>query len=245
MSRIVALGGGGFAMEENNILPDEYIFQKAKSDKPKVCFIATASGDSREYIGRFYTAMEKHNAVPSELSLYRIPTKRKELERYILEKDVIYVGGGNTFNLMALWQTWGLHSMLRNALKQGVVLAGMSAGAICWYESGVTDSFVSLGSKTLDAVRGLGFLKRSHCPHYNGEANRRSQYHRLIKNGELENGIAAEDGVGLFYENGKFVEAVSSRADGRAFFVEKVSYKVVEVLSTLALFDRKKILRLL
>lgn len=229
MSRIIALGGGGFSMEYENILLDAYIFKKARTDKPKVCFVGTASGDSASYSDKFFAAMEKHpHVVPSELSLYRLPTRREDLERYILEKDVFYVGGGNTFNLIALWKAWDLRAMFEKALEEGVVLAGISAGAICWFESGVSDSFVSPGSKTLDTVKALGFIEGSHCPHYDGEENRRAQYHRLINSGEIENGTAAEDGVGLFYENGKFIEAVSSRVDGRAFHVSKESSGVVE-----------------
>lgn len=221
MSRIIALGGGGFSMEDDNILLDTYIFSKARKAKPRVCFVGTASGDSATYSEKFFAAMTKHNVVPSELSLYRLPTQREDLETFILNQDVFYIGGGNTYNLMALWKAWNIPSMFQKALHEGVVLAGISAGAICWFESGVSDSFVSPDSDTLNAVDAVGFLEGSHCPHYDGEANRRSEYHRLIASDEITNGIAAEDGVGLFYENGKFIEAVSSRIDGCAFEVWK------------------------
>ncbi len=220
MSTIVALGGGGFSMEDDNIYLDAFIFGLAQKERPKVCFVGTASGDAQSYSEKFLNAMEKHDVVANELLLYRPPVARDELEKYVLDQDVIYVGGGNTFNLMTLWKAWGLDEIFKKAHDQGVLLAGISAGSICWFDGGVSDSFSPPGSDLLDAVEGIGLIAGSNCPHYDGEAYRRDQYHRLLKNGSLKDGIAAENGVALVYKKGRLAEVVSSSE-------EKFAYKIV------------------
>ena len=130
MRQIIAMGGGGFSMEPDNPLLDRYILKQAGTEKSKICFLPTASGDSEQYISRFYNFFNKQNCDPSHLSLFNPPSR--DLEKFILEKDILYVGGGNTKNLLALWKEWELDSILRKAWEEGVILAGLSAGAICW-----------------------------------------------------------------------------------------------------------------
>jgi dipeptidase E len=156
--------------------------KQAKKTTPKICFISTASGDSNNYISRYYNFFNKQNCKPSHLSLFKPPTR--DLEEFLLEKDIIYVGGGNTRNLLALWKEWGLDNILRKAWNQGIVLAGISAGSICWFEEGVTDSF----GEGLELIKCLGFLKGSNCPHYDGESDRRLSYHKLIYDVSLKSG---------------------------------------------------------
>lgn len=139
----------------------------------------------------------------------------RDLESFVLEKDIIYVGGGSTKNLVALWKEWGLDLILRKALEQGIVLAGISAGSICWFEEGVTDSY---GDK-LELIRALGFLKGSNCPHYDGEAERRPTYRQLVSEEILQAGIAADDGVAVHFIDGEVAKIISSRPDARAYFV--------------------------
>jgi dipeptidase E len=193
MRQIITLGGGGFSMEPENPLLDRYILNQSEKRVPKICFIPTASGDSDNYIARFYTFFENEACQPSHLSLFKPPTS--DIENFILEKDIIYVGGGNTRNLLVLWKEWGLDTFLKKALEKGIILAGISAGSICWYEEGVTDSY----GDELVPIKGLGFLNGSNCPHYDGEINRRPSYHRLIDSRELLPGIAADDGVAIHY----------------------------------------------
>ncbi|HET7628220.1 MAG TPA: Type 1 glutamine amidotransferase-like domain-containing protein, partial [Bacillales bacterium] len=138
MKQIIAMGGGGFSMEPDNLLLDEYIVAQARNERPKVCFVPTASGDAAGYIDKFYKAFSSLACKPSHLSLFKPPVK--DLQSFLLDKDVVYVGGGNTNNLLLLWRAWGLDVSLRKAWEQGVVLAGLSAGSICWFEEGVTDS---------------------------------------------------------------------------------------------------------
>jgi peptidase E len=220
--QIIAMGGGGFSMEPENTLLDSYIFRQCRTRRPKVCFVPTASGDSESYIQKFYDSFKHLPAKPSHLSLVKPPTA--DLRSFVLEKDCIYVGGGNTKNLMALWREWGLDRIFRQAWRQGVVLCGLSAGSICWFEQGLTDSIP--GSYT--PLPCLGFLPGSNCPHYDGEVERRPAFHRLIASGKLQDGLAADDGVALHFVGRKLYRIVSSRPSASAYQVSRVGRMVNE-----------------
>lgn len=222
MRQIVAMGGGGFSMEPENPLLDRYVLGLAPGGRPKVCFIGTASGDSEGYIDRFYGAFREHDCEPSHLSLFRPTTS--DLKSFVLDKDIIYVGGGNTKNLLALWREWGLVEILHTAWESGVVLAGVSAGSICWFEEGVTDSF---GVK-LDQIHGLGFLPGSNCPHYDGEAERRPVFHRLLAEKKIGPGLAADDGVAFHFVGRDLKSTVSSRPGARGYSLYLGDGRVVE-----------------
>lgn len=224
MRQIIAMGGGGFSMEPDNPLLDRYILQQSGKRTPKVCFVPTASGDAEGYIQRFYAAFRQLDCEPSHLSLFKPPTY--DLESFVLEKDVIYVGGGNTKNLLALWREWGLDRIMRKAWEEGVVLAGISAGSLCWFEEGVTDSF---GTR-LDRIACLGLLPGSNCPHYDGEPERRPAYHRMLEEGRIGPGYAADDGVALHFVDRELREVVSSRPEARAYRLERVDGRAVETV---------------
>ncbi|WP_053366727.1 peptidase E [Bacillus sp. FJAT-27245] len=213
MKQIITLGGGGFSMEPENLVLDKYILDQSRKNKPKVCFVPTASGDADGYIARFYEAFEKFSCEPSHLSLFKPPTR--DLEGYVLDKDIIYVGGGNTRNLLILWKEWGLDIIFKKAWEEGVILSGISAGSICWYEEGVTDSF----GTGLEPIKGLGLLTGSNCPHYDGEADRRPAYQRLVGTRGLQGGIAADDGVAIHYTGQEIKRIVSSRPYAKAYRV--------------------------
>ncbi|MGP4072869.1 Type 1 glutamine amidotransferase-like domain-containing protein [Piscibacillus sp. B03] len=213
MKQIIALGGGGFSMEPDNPLLDLYILNQSDKMTPKICFIPTASGDSENYISRFYNFFEKQNCIPSHLSLFKPPTR--DLEDFLLEKDIIYVGGGNTKNLLVLWKEWGLDRLLNKAWEQGIILAGISAGSICWFEEGVTDSF----GDGLEPLKGLGLLKGSNCPHYDGETKRRPAYQKLVAEGKIKSGLATDDGVALHYIDQEINNIVTSRPYAKAYKV--------------------------
>ncbi|WP_010094377.1 Type 1 glutamine amidotransferase-like domain-containing protein [Ornithinibacillus scapharcae] len=214
MRQIIALGGGGFSMEPDNHLLDQYILKQSNQSFPKICFVPTASGDADNYITRYYHFFDIQPCKPSHLSLFHPPTR--DLEGFLLEQDIIYVGGGNTKNLLALWKEWGIVDILRKAWNQGIVLAGISAGAICWFEKGVTDSF----GDGLEPITCLGFLEGSNCPHYDGEIARRSAYHSLIASGAIQPGIAVDDGVAIHFIDKEIVNIVSSRPSAKAYKVE-------------------------
>lgn len=229
MKQIIALGGGGFSMEPENLLLDQYILKQSQKTIPKICFVPTASGDAEGYIDRFYTAFQQLECEPSHLSLFKAPTT--DLRSFVLEKDIIYVGGGNTRNLLALWREWRLDEIFKEASEKGIILSGLSAGSLCWFEEGVTDSIPG----KLTPIQCLGFLKGSHCPHYDGEANRRPSYHELLQNG-LAEGYAADDGAGLHFVDGALKRVVGSRPHAHGYKVTKVDGQIREdVLPTVYL----------
>lgn len=215
MRQIIAMGGGGFSMEPDNPLLDQYILKQANKARPKICFIPTASGDADSYIEKFYGFFNQQDCEPSHLSLFKPHTRK--LEEFVLQQDIIYVGGGNTKNLLVLWKEWGLDKILKTAWEQGVILAGLSAGSICWYEQGITDSY---GDK-LEPLEALGFLPGSHCPHYDGEAERRPTYRQFVEQGTLQPGIAADDGAAVHYIDQEIKKIVSSRPAAKAYRVFK------------------------
>jgi peptidase E len=213
--RIIAMGGGGFSMEPENRLLDDYVLSFARRPKPRVCFVPTAANDDPGYVVRFFDAFPASRAEASWLPLFK--RRDADLRKKLLEQDVIYVGGGNTANLLAIWQTHGLYEILREAWVEGIVLCGVSAGAMCWFEAGVTDSF----GPALDRLdEGMGFLPGSFCPHYDGEKQRRPTFRRLVSEG-LPDGWAADDGCALHFVGKALFEAVSSRPSAQAFYVER------------------------
>lgn len=222
--QIFAMGGGGFSMEPENPLLDQYILRLCKEKTPKVCFIPTASGDSDKYIVKFYSAFVQLLCKPSHLSLFNPHTS--DFRSFLLEQDIIYVGGGNTKNLIALWKEWGLDHLLREAWENGVILCGLSAGSICWFEQGVTDSIP--GNMTV--LQCLGFLKGSNCPHYDGEAKRRPVYHQLLSQGLIGEGYATDDGVGLHFIGNQLETIVSSRPQAKAYRLERIDETVKETI---------------
>lgn len=213
--QIIAMGGGGFSMEPDNLLLDRYVIAQTDKARPRVCFIPTASGEAQEYIINFYKAYTALGCEPSYLSLFRLPTA--DLEGYLLEKDVIYVGGGNTRSMLALWREWGIDAILRKAYAAGIVLAGISAGANCWFQECSTDSVPG----ELRVLAGLGMAAGSFCPHYDGEAQRRPSLHRMIAEERLIAGYAADDGAAVHLVDDALFGTVSSRPQAKVYWVEK------------------------
>jgi dipeptidase E len=218
--QIIALGGGGFSMETAPAL-DDYILGVVDRPRPRVCFVGTASGDNENYIVRFYRRFSGAACQPTHLDLFR--RSGHDLAEFAATQDVFYVGGGNTANMLAVWRLHGFDAVLRNAVRQGTLLAGISAGSVCWFECGVTDSF----GPELQRIDGLGLLPGSNCPHYDGEAARRPAYHRLIRAG-MPAGVAADDGVALHFVDGGLHRVVSSRPTAKAYRVELDSGDVRE-----------------
>ena len=212
MKQIIAMGGGGFSMEPDNLLLDEYLLKQTGKANPSVCFLGTATGDAPDYVLRFYAAFTKLKCRPSHLSLFK---PHEDLESFILSQDAIYVGGGSTKSLLALWRDWGLDGILRKAWTRGVVLGGLSAGSICWFQEGLTDSITA----RLTPIPCLGFLKGSNCPHYDGEPKRRPAYTHFIGTGEMMPGLAADDGVAFHFVGAKLRHVVSSRPKAKGYRV--------------------------
>jgi peptidase E len=215
MMQIIAMGGGGFSMEPDNLALDRYVIAQARAERPKVCFLAQAGGEDAYYIVRFYQAFLSLRCTPSHLSLFNPHTA--DIEDFLMEQDVIYVGGGNTKSMLALWREWGLDKILLNAAKHGTVLAGISAGAICWFEYGTTDSIPG----KLTALPCLGYLVGSCSPHYDGETERRPTFQRMIAAGEIPAGVAFDDGAAGHFIDGRLAHIVSSRPNAKGYRVER------------------------
>ena len=211
------MGGNGLE-QPYNALVDDHVLELARlnrgRERPRVCFVPTASGDSDAYIANFYAAFARRSE-PAHLGLFGRTVD--DLERFILDQDVIYVGGGNTANMLAVWRVHGLDRTLFRAWDAGIVLAGTSAGANCWFESSTTDSFGPLAALN----DGLGFLAGSHAPHYDGEPARRPLFNRLIEQGTLPDGYASDDGAALVFHDRDLVEVVASLPAARGYRVER------------------------
>jgi peptidase E len=212
--QLIAMGGGGFSMEPENLALDEYALKAARAEIPAVGFVATASGDAPSYIERFYASFSTLPCRPSHLPLF---SRTPDLRAYLMDQDVIYVGGGNTKSLLGVWREWGLPALLREAWEAGVVLAGVSAGAICWFEQGLSDAYEG-GLRVLQC---LGFFSGSCCPHYDGDPERRPMLHRRLQAGELPAGIAIDDGAAVHFLGEEIHRVVSSRPGVTAYRVER------------------------
>jgi len=222
MSHIIAMGGGGFSMEPDNPALDRYILRQARRPRPRVCFLPSATDNIDSNLLKFYQAFSQLDCVPAHLSLFNLPAA--DLERFVLDQDVIYVGGGNTRSLLALWREWGLDGIFRRASAAGVVLAGISAGANCWFEQCTTDSVPG----DLTVLNCLGLLPGSFSPHYDGEPQRRPSLHRLLAAGAILPGYAADNSAAIHFVDGQVLRAVRSRPGARAYRVLLQGGAVVE-----------------
>jgi dipeptidase E len=209
--QIVAFGGGGFSMEAGNRLLDDYVLALGGRERPRICFLPTASGDADHYIVRFYRTFDASRCEPSHVSLFRRDDGATDIHEHLLTRDVIYVGGGSVVSLLGTWKAHGLDETLRRAWEAGVVLCGLSAGSLCWFEAGVTSFH---GSPR--AVQGLGLLPWSNCVHFDAENGRDRAYRRLLLDG-MRSGYAAEDGTGLHFVGPGLAKVVSSRPSARAY----------------------------
>lgn len=220
--QIVALGGGGFLMEPENPLLDKYLLAQTGKERPKVAYLPQAAGEHRDLILAFYQTYTALGAHPTWLSLFKPHTA--DLEGYLCEQDLIFVGGGNTKSMIALWREWGLDRILRVAGEGGTVLAGVSAGANCWFESASTDSIPG----GLTVVRGLGYLAGGFTPHYDGEAERRPATLRMVAAGELPGTYAMDDGAAAHFVDGRRIGVVTSRPNARGYWLERDGDQTIE-----------------
>lgn len=206
---IVAIGGGSLLDPDSKL--EGLVLELSGAEHPRVCFLATAVADHSERVLGFYQAFGTRPCTPTHLELFGRPdSPAARLD----DQDVIYVSGGNTANALALWRVHGIDTALRAALERGAVLAGWNAGANCWFEDSVTDSFGALRG----LADGLGFLGGSFCPHYDSELDRRPIYRRLVANG-MAPGLAVDDDGALVFHDGELQEVVSQRAGARGYRV--------------------------
>lgn len=229
--QIVAMGGGGFTEEPDNPVLDDWVLDACGAERPRVLFLPTAGGDNPGYVTKFYSAFSGGHCDPSHLALFN--RQVDDVRSVILAQDVVYVGGGNTVNLLAVWRAQGIDAVLREAWARGVLLAGLCAGSMCWFEGGVTAAF---GTRLAPLEDGLGLLPGSNCPHYR---LRRDAYGRALADG-LAPGLAADDGVALHFVDRRLAAVVASREGRHAYRVGVAGGRVVEAPLRPILLDRAR-----
>jgi dipeptidase E len=204
--RILALGGHDFDRRVGNDAICDLIVELAESPRPKICLLPTASGDPEEQIVRFRRAFAERDCIPQVISLFRLGDDPVDLRDELLNQDVIYAGGGSMLNLIAIWRAHGLDEILRDCWREGILICGQSAGAMVWFQGGITSS---QGEPAV--ADGLGILPGSACVHYLTEPVRRRRFLRAITSRELEPGLGLEDQTGALFEDTELVETVSAR----------------------------------
>jgi dipeptidase E len=224
LPQIVAFGGGGFSMDPGNPLLDDYVLSATGVERPRVCFVPTASGDADHYVVRFYRTFAAMGCEPSHLSLFRRDRTAATGDpcEHLLAQDLVYVGGGSVISLLGTWRAHGIDLALAEAWRRGVVLCGLSAGSLCWFAEAVT-AFHG----TPQRVEGLGLLPHSNCVHYDGELCRRQEYRRFVREG-MRAGYGADDGAALHFVGTDLHRVVASRAGKRAWHVSLKGDRVVE-----------------
>ena len=210
--QIIAIGGGGFGRNPNHRKIEKYILELTGKEKPNVVFFPTASAENQAYIIQFYKCFTKMSCEPSHFTFFQ---RTPRLDSIINKADVIYVGGGNTKSMLAVWQEWKLDKLLLKAYNNGKILCGVSAGAICWCEQGITDSWAS----NLNVMDCLGFLSEMACPHYQEEKDRRPDVHKMLKQGKCGPGWAIDGGAAIHFKNGKYYKSIQFYSDSYVHYV--------------------------
>jgi dipeptidase E len=208
------MGGGGFTAGSDDPALDELVLRLTGRPRPRLCLLPTAGGDSEHQIRRFYETYGDRLCEPSHISLFRLGRHPVPLREHLLAQDAIYVGGGSMVNLLAIWRAQGLDSILHEAWQAGVVLAGLSAGSMCWFEWGVTTS-----SGAPAPSDGLGFLPGSNSVHHDSEPARRPVYLEAVRTGAIPPGYAVDDGAALIFSDTQLEDVVTARKFARAYEV--------------------------
>jgi dipeptidase E len=223
---IMVIGGGAFGLDTRGGALEDHWLAMARSvngrDRPRVCLIPTATGDADAVIDHFHEVFGS-TAEASHLALFDRTVE--DIDALLVAQDAIYVAGGNTASMLGVWRAHEVDTALRHAHDAGVLLAGRSAGGLCWFEGGTTDSF---GPRLAALIDGLGLIPGSHCPHYDGELERRPTYHAMIGRGELPDGLAIDDFAAAVFDGPDLVEIVAAREGPAAYRVERTSSGVIE-----------------
>ena len=220
---IVAIGGGGFGRSLGDLNIEKYIVSLSDKERPKICFIPTASGDNDLYKLNFYRAFSKLNCITTHIDFF---SRTVDLDRVILNQDIIYVGGGNTKSMLAVWRDWNLDVVLKKAYDNGIIMSGVSAGAICWFEKGITDSY----SKNLEIINCLGFLKGIACPHFDEEEEREPYVNKLLTEKKIKSCICIEGYSALHVTGENDFKTINFGKSKKCF---KLSYENKKILKNL------------
>ena len=218
---IIAIGGGGFGANPGQGIIEKYILKQTKKKNPRICFIPTATGDNEAYKVNFYSTFSRLDCQPSHLDFFK---RTPDLNKLILSQDAIFVGGGNTKSMLAVWKEWGLDKILKKAYLIGVVMSGVSAGAICWFQNGITDSWAS----NLKIMPCLNFVKGTCCPHYDEEPERKPVVKNFLLKNKIKNVYAVDGGAALHVKDEKIFKSVIFKKNKNSYLVEVKEKKVNE-----------------
>ena len=210
---IIAIGGGGFGANPGQGIIENYILKQTKKKNPRICFIPTATGDNEAYKVNFYSTFTNLNCYPSHLDFFK---RTPDLNELILNQDAIFVGGGNTKSMLAVWKEWGLDKILKKAYLNGTVMSGVSAGAICWFQNGITDSWAS----NLKMMPCLNFVKGTCCPHYDEEPERKPAVKKLLLTNKIKNVYAVDGGAALHIKNEKIFKSLIFKKNKSGYLVD-------------------------
>ena len=218
---IVAIGGGGFGRNSSSNLIEKYILNLSQKTNPKICFLPTATGDNDSYIVRFYSVFNRLNCKPSHIEFFK---RTSNIKKNIMDQDVVFVGGGNTKSMLAIWNDWGMSDLLNDAYNEGVIMSGVSAGAICWFTNGITDSW----DNELRILPCLDFIKGTCCPHYDEEASRIPFVKKILLEQKVTNCISIEGGSAIHFIDGKPFKNVSFKNNKNTYNVFLDNNDIVE-----------------
>ena len=218
---IVAIGGGGFGRTIKDLRIEEYILKISNKEKPNICFIPTATGDNDSYKVNFYDVFTKFNCNPTHIDFFK---RTIDLTTHISKQDIIFVGGGNTKSMLAVWKDWGLDILLKEAYERGVVMSGVSAGAICWFEKGITDSWAN----DLAVLDCLGFVDGVCCPHYDEEPARIPFVQSALENNLIDHCFSIEGNCALHLRDNIPYKAINFGKNKNVFKTSLENGKVFE-----------------
>ena len=218
---IVAIGGGGFGRSLGNLKIEKYIISLVPMNNPKICFIPTASGDNDSYKLNFYRAFSQLNCITSHLDFF---ARTEDIEKKVLDQDIIYVGGGNTKSMLAIWREWNLDMILKKAYRSGIVMSGVSAGAICWFEKGITDSY----SDNLSILDCLGFVEGIACPHFDEESEREPFVTKIIEKEIIKSCLCIEGNCAVHIEDEKEFKSINFGLNKKSYSIFKENNKILK-----------------
>jgi len=219
--QIIAIGGGGFGRNPNHNKIEKYIIEASGKTKPNIVFIPTASAEDGSYIVNFYSCFSKLGCEVQHISLFK---RTPRLDSIFNKADIIYVGGGNTKSMLALWREWKIDVLLLKAYNYGKILCGVSAGAICWFQQGITDSWLS----NLNVIDCLGFIPGMCCPHYQEEKNRRPSVHNFLIKQQCNTGYAIDGGAAVHFKDDKYFSSLQFYPDSFVYYVQCEGEKISE-----------------
>ena len=219
--QIIAIGGGGFGRNPGDGVIEQYILDQTGKEKPNICFIPTATGDNEAYKVNYYSTFSKLDCNPIHLDFFK---RTPDLEQLIPQQDAIFVGGGNTKSMLAVWKDWNLDKLLKDAYEKGAVMSGVSAGANCWFERAVVDSW----EEDLRVIDCMGFVKGNCCPHYDEEPQRRPAVKKFLKDGIMESCYSVEGNCALHIKNDDEYLSVDFGKEKNAYIVSIDDDKVKE-----------------